>query len=107
MRRRGRSLRGRPKDNRYSRFDVRVIEYLAELSMKYLINKTELFGAIVDAWQNGMTRCQGLTIKLRMKNDERVILLITQNHTVVAQFSINRHVLEDTNPFRVIDYLTN
>jgi hypothetical protein len=107
MRRRARSLRGRPKDIQYSRFDVRIIEYLAELSMKHRINKTELFSAIVDAWQNGKTTCQGLTIKLRMKKEDRVIMLITQNNMVVAQFSIHKHILEETNPFRVFDYLSN
>lgn len=75
--------------------------------MKHGIDKTELFNAVVDAWQNGKAICQGLTIKLRMKKEDHVVMLITQNHRVVTQFSINKHVLEETNPFRVFDYLSN
>ena len=107
MGRRARSLRGRPKDARYSRFDVRIIEYLEKLSLKQRINKTELFEAIVDGWRNGEAKCQGLTIKLRMDKGERVILLITQNQAVVTQFSIRKTILEETNPFHIIDYLFN
>jgi hypothetical protein len=94
------SGRGRPRGIYHSRVDVRVLEYVVELSSKHGINRTEFFNTFVDAWKNGKSICQGLNIKLRMKKKGRAIFLITQNYMVIAQFSIPEYILEDTNPFR-------
>jgi len=99
MRSKIRSVRGRPRGIHHSRFDIRVLEYLVELSAKHKVHRAKFLSAIVDAWNNGKATCHELTITLRMKKENRAIFLITQDYMVVAQFSIPKHILEDTNPF--------
>ncbi len=98
------SRRGRPR-GKHSRFDSKVLEYLVRISAKFEIHRTRLLNAIVDAWKNGKANCQELIIELRIKKKGRGIFLITKSDTVVAQFPISKHILEDTDPFSGFEHV--
>ena len=85
--------------------DIRILEYLVELSTKREIDTTEFFNAIVDAWKDGKATCRGLTIQCRIKKRECAIFLITEDCTVIAQFPIQEYVLKETNPLKGFDYV--
>lgn len=99
MRNRVWAVRGRPRGNDLSRSDTRALEYLVELSAKYGIDATELFNAVVYAWENGKATCQKLKIKSRTRKKDHVVFLITNEHIVAAQFPISETLLRKRNPF--------
>lgn len=98
--------RGRPRGLYHSRFDIRILEYLVELSLKHGIEKTELFNAIVAAWKNGRTTCEELEIETRVKYKDRAIFLITKDDAVVAQFSIPEYILKENSPLNGFKYMS-
>ncbi|UCE95685.1 MAG: hypothetical protein JSV51_08215 [Candidatus Bathyarchaeota archaeon] len=97
-----RHLRGR----RYSRSDIRILEYLVELSVKHGINTAEFFNAIVFAWSNGKAICRELTVKFRVKKKDCAVFLITKDYAVLAQLPIPENILKEANPLDGFDYVS-
>ncbi len=97
--------RGRPRGCYHSRSDIRILEYLAELSAKHGINTTEFFNAIVYAWNDGKATCRDLTIKFRIKKKDCAVFLITNGYAVLAQLPIPESILKETNPLDGFDYI--
>ncbi len=63
-------------------------EYLAFLCAKYEVDPESFFQALVSASKNRVSTCNGLSIKRRCTQNENVVLLITNESKVVAQFPI-------------------
>ncbi len=98
--------RGRPRGFLHSRPDIKVLEYIDRLSAKYETSRSDLFNAIIYAWENKTATCGELTIDLRAKNKDHPIFLITRDQLVVAQFPIPWCILEETNPFSGFEFVS-
>jgi len=78
-------------------------EYLAFLSIKYEVDPDSLFYAIISANENQKSTCGSLSIECRSKQKNKLILLITKDTKVVAQFPIpEEFLLEQNNPIKEI-----
>jgi replication factor A1 len=78
-------------------------EYLAFLSLKYEVDPDRLFYALISASENQKSTCESLSIECRGKQRNKVVLLITKDTKVVAQFPITEEFLsEQNNPIKEI-----
>jgi replication factor A1 len=76
-------------------------EYLALLTIKYDVDPDRFFNALVSAEKNRKATCGNLTIECRLKQNRKVIFLITQGSKVVAQFKISEEFLsKNKNPIK-------
>ena len=105
MQQRTLTLRGRHRGSFHSPFDTRTLEYLAEISVKHMINSNEFFDKIVYAWENRKSRCNGLAIECRAKIKGRAIFLITTDCNIVAQFPIPEYILKEVTPMKEFAYI--
>jgi len=100
MRRKVSRGRGRPFGRYHKLADFKSLNYLALISMKYGIDSNKFFNSFVEAWGHQESTCENLMIECRKKTGDNAIFLITEGFKVVAQFSISKHILEETNPFK-------
>lgn len=91
--------RGRPRGSLHSRSDIKVLEYIDKLALKFKVDRTDLFRAFVHALEYKKTKCWELDIEFRDENKGQAIFLITKSQLVIAQFPISQYILEETNPF--------
>jgi len=98
-------MRGRPRGNFHSPVDTKLLEYLAEISVKHMIDSDEFFEKIVDAWENRKSKCKELTIECRVKTRRNAVFLITTDYTVVAQFPIPEYLLKEATPLKEFAYI--
>ena len=98
----GRSTgRGRPSGKYHSLVDVRLLECLTRISMKYEIDSDKFFEKIVSAWRHQESTCKGLRIVCRERTiDNTHAFLFTSGHEVIAQFPIPEHILREINPLK-------
>jgi hypothetical protein len=68
--------------------------------MKYEIDAQAFFDGFVEAWKRGESTCGSLSIERRKHTREKAIFLLTNRRKVVAQFSIPKHILEESNPLK-------
>ena len=92
--------RGRPRGKHHSSADFRLLQYLALVSTKYGLDSHDFFNGLVEAWKRQESTCGSLSIERRKKTRDNPIFLITNNRKVVAQFSIPKHILEESNPLK-------
>ncbi|NIR86045.1 hypothetical protein GWO13_00115 [Candidatus Bathyarchaeota archaeon] len=92
--------RGRLRGKHRSSADFRLFEYLALVSTKYGIDSHDFFDSFVEAWKHQESTCGSLSIECRKKTRDNAIFLITNSRKVVAQFSIPKHILEESNPLK-------
>lgn len=78
------------------------IEYLALLSVKYRVDADKFFQAMLSAMENHRSDCGCLSIECRRKQKESIVLLITKESKVVAQFKISTEFLQKRNPINDI-----
>jgi hypothetical protein len=97
-------MRGRPPGGLHSCDDIRLLDYLARISVKHEIDSGKFFGSFLDAFQHVEATCGGLSIKCRLKASDYAIFLITKANKVVAQFPIPVHILAKTNPLEEFAY---
>jgi len=97
------ATRGRPPAG-YSYDDMRLLEYLAEISVKYEIDSGKFFSSFLDALKHDEAACGELSIECRVKTQDHAIFLITSSHKVVAQFPIPECILARTNPLKEFAY---
>jgi hypothetical protein len=102
---RGWTFRGRPRGKSHSYADTKLLEYIAELSVRNGIDSSEFFGKLVEAWENRESTCKKLTIECRRKTRGSAILLITTDYKVVAQFLMPEYLLRETDPLREFGYV--
>jgi len=89
--------RGRPSGRYHSYADIRLLEYLAEISMKHGIDSDEFFGSFLDASQHQESKCGKLSIECRMRTQDHAVFLVTSGPKVVAQFRMPERVLQENN----------
>jgi len=99
------AMRGRPRGNFHSPIDTRLLEYLAEISVKHKIDSNEFFNKIVYAWENRRSKCRELDIECRAKTRGGAIFLITTDYNVVAQFPIPEYLLKEATPLKEFAYI--
>ena len=92
--------RGRPPGRYNSYGDIRLLEYLARISVKHEIDSGKFFSSFLDAFQHEEATCGELSIECRVKTRDYAIFLITSGPKVVAQFSMPKRVLEENNPIK-------
>jgi len=97
------ATRGRPPAG-YSYNDMRLLEYLAEISVKYEIDSGKFFSTFLDALKHDEAACGELSIECRVKTQDHAIFLITNSQKVVAQFPIPECILAKTNPLKEFAY---
>jgi replication factor A1 len=78
-------------------------EYLALLSIKYEVDADKFFNALISAGNNRKSTCGNLLIECRDKQNNRLVLLITEGPKVIAQLSIpEEFLLEKNNPIKEV-----
>jgi len=102
---RGWTFRGRPRGRYHSYSDTRLLEYLAQVSLRHEIDLNGFFDKFVEAWKNRKSTCNGLRIECRRKTRDSAIFLITANHKVVGQFPIPEYLLKETEPLKEFGYV--
>ena len=98
------TTRGRPPGGYHSYHDIRLLEYLARISVKHKIDSGKFFSSFLDAFQHEEATCGELSIECRVKTRDHAIFLITNTHKVVAQFPIPEHILAKTDPLKEFTY---
>jgi hypothetical protein len=94
------NTRGRPPGRYHSYDDIRLLEYLARISVRHEIDSGKFFSSFVDAFQHDEATCGELSIECRVKTHDRAIFLITNPHEVVAQFPMSQRILAETDPLK-------
>jgi len=102
---RGWTFRGRPPGRFHSHADIKLLEYLTEISVRHGIDSNEFFGKFVEAWENRESTCKKLTIECRRKTRDFAIFLVTADYKVVAQFPIPEYLLRETDPLKEFGYV--
>ena len=100
MRNKSWTARGRPPGGYHSYSDMRLLEYLARISVKHDIDSGKFFSSFLDAFQHVEATCGELSIECRVKKQDHAVFLITNTHKVVAQFPIPQRILAGTNPLK-------
>jgi hypothetical protein len=91
-----RGARGRPKAPWRSVSDMVSFAYLVRISKKYEIERPRFLKCIHDAWINGESSCDHVSIRRRQMAEDVGTLLLTQDHKIIAQVRLTS---------RVVDYL--
>jgi hypothetical protein len=95
------SYRGRPSSRNLSQLDIRLLEYLAKVSLKYGVDSDTFFNSFLDAAQHQESKCGKLSIECRAREKDYAIFLITQDKETVGQFHMPEYLLkEKTNPLK-------
>ena len=93
-----RGARGRPKAPWRSVSDVVSFAYLVRISKKYEIETFKFLKRIHDAWVNGDSFCDGVSVRRRQMTEDIATFLITRDREIIAQVRLTSTVL---------DYLVN
>ena len=70
-----------------------IIEHLAFLSVKYGVQLSELFHALVTAREQGTDTCETLLVEYRGNVGQEEIFLITKGSDVIVQFRMDKECL--------------
>ena len=97
--------RGRPVGNFYSQSDIKLLRYLALISVKYAIGSELFFKTIVEAWRQQRSSCNNLNIESRKNLDGQPVFIITKNDKVITQFRMSEYLLQEKNPIK--EFATN
>jgi len=101
MRRKTGYYRGRPSGRNLSQLDIRLLEYLAEVSIKYGGDSDRFFQCFLDAAQHQESKCGKLTIECRAREKNYAVFLITKDREAIGQFHMSEYLLnEKTNPLK-------
>jgi len=104
MRKKVWTTRGRPPGGYHSHDDMRLLKYLARISVKHEIDSGKFFSSFLDAFQHDEAACAELFIECRVKTKDHAIFLITNSHKVIAQFPIPERILAKNNPLKEFTY---
>ena len=80
MRNKAWATRGRPPGRFHSYDDIRLLEYLARISVKNEIDSGKFFSSFLDAFEHDEAACGELSIECRAKARDHAIFLITNSH---------------------------
>jgi len=93
-----RAPRGRPAGSYHSYSDIRLLEYLARISVKYEVDTAKFFKSLLEAFEHEEAVCGDLWIKCRVKTKGHAVFLISNDHKVIAQFPVPEYILAKNNP---------
>jgi len=85
--------RGRPR-RPHSHADIQLLDYLAEISIKYEVGSSGLFANLIEAWNHRESTYKSLTIECREKTKGYATFLITYGNKSVAQLKVPEYVLK-------------
>jgi len=71
-------------------------EYIALLTAKYDVEVEKFFNALLTAVKEGNAQCGDLSVECREKKNNKVVLLITRESRVVAQFQLPEEFFKET-----------
>ena len=97
--------RGRPVGTFYSQSDIKLLRYLALISVKYALDSDLFFETIVEAWRQKSSNCNNLKIVSRKDLDGQPVFIITKNDKVITQFRMSEYILQEKNPIK--DYVAS
>jgi len=101
MRYRSERGRGRPNGKYRSQTDIRLLEYLAKVSVKYGVDSDKFLNSLLDASQHRKSKCGKLLIECRIREQDYTIFFVTRGWEVVGQFRMPEYLLnEKTNPLK-------
>jgi len=101
MRNKFERFRGRPSGRNLSQQDIRLLKYLAEISIKYDVDSDTFFKSFHDAAQHKKSKCGKLLIECRSREKDSAIFLITKEKETVGQFRMSEYLLrERSNPLK-------
>ena len=98
------TTRGRPPGRYHSYSDIRLLEYLAKISMKHGLDSGKFFNSFLDASQHQESTCGKLLIECRVRTRDYAIFLITSGPKVIAQFPIPQRIFKENNPLKEFTY---
>ena len=94
---------GRPVRSFYSQSDLKLLRYLALISVKYDIGSDLFFEALVEAWHQQNSRCNNLKIVSRKDLDGQPVFILTKGDKVITQFRMSEYLLHEKNPIRAFE----
>lgn len=94
---------GRPVRSFYSQSDLKLLRYLALISVKYDIGSDLFFEALVEAWHQQNSRCNNLKIMSRKDLDGQPVFILTKGDKVITQFRMSEYLLQEKNPIRAFE----
>jgi len=101
MRRKTGYYRGRPSGRNLSQLDIRLLEYLAEISIKYSVDSDRFFECFLDAAQHQESKCGKLSIECRAREKDYITFLIAKDREAIGQFHMSEYLLKrKTNPLK-------
>ena len=92
------SSRGRRPSSANSYKDIKAIECLAIIALKYKIDPKEFFSSILQAWNEEKAKCRTLNIICRRKTEDSAIFLFMAGQDIVSQFSMPTSIFQKKNP---------
>lgn len=75
--------------------DIKILNYLAFISVKYEVDFERLFDSIVMAWKFESSVCDNLLIECREKINDQASFLITKNRRIVTQFHLPEQLVKE------------
>ena len=72
-------------------------EYLALLTEKYEVEVDKFFNALISAVKDQKSSCGELSVECRERKNNKVVLLITRESKVVAQFQVPEEFFHETS----------
>ncbi len=90
-------------DTFYSQSDIKLLRYLALISVKYNIGSDLFFETIVEAWYQQSSTCNDLKIASRKDLDGQPVFIITKRDKVITQFRMSEYLLKEKNPIRAFE----
>ena len=97
--------RGRLPKSMHSHREDRILEYLAMMAVKYMVDPDEFFICIVKAWNKGESVCSQVKVRCRKRMKDSAIFIFTADREVLAQFPISTRILNGENELK--NYVDN
>jgi len=69
--------------------------YLVKVSRKHNISSSSFLKSFLDAWNNGIGKCGGISVKCREKREDYGIFLITKDRVVLGQLRLDKLMLRN------------
>jgi hypothetical protein len=83
-----------------NKHDIKILDYLAFISVKYEVDFEKLFDDVVVAWNQESSVCGDLRINCRGKFQDQVVFIITNREKTVTQFHLPERLLKRSDLLR-------
>jgi len=89
------SSRGRLPAPWHSISDLSAFMYLMKVSRKHNISSSSFLKSFLDAWNNGIGKCGGISVKCRERREDYGVFLITKDRLVLGQLRLDKLMLRN------------